>query len=113
MDETGCNTGGRNDKNNASEKLVCPTGVTPKQEVGIKDEHFTVLPVTNLAGVLVLIVIIFKGERLLESWCFSLDVFTEERVSGQARDILDVKAAQLETRKSLATSPALPMPMPQ
>jgi hypothetical protein len=85
MDETGCNTGGRNDKNNASEKLVCPTGVTPKQEVGIKDEHFTVLPVTNLAGVLVLIVIIFEGERLLESWCFSLDVFAEEEGFGPGK----------------------------
>jgi hypothetical protein len=82
MDETGCNTGGRNDKNNASEKLVCPTGVTPKQEVGIKDEHFTVLPVTSLAGELVCIAIIFKGERLQESWCFGLDVFAEEEGFG-------------------------------
>lgn len=78
LDETGGNSGGRNDKNNAGEKLVCPTGITPRQEVGIKDEHFTVLPITNLLGELVMVAIIFKGEKLLESWCLGLDVFADE-----------------------------------
>lgn len=67
FDETGSNTGGRSDKNNGGEKLVCPTGVTPRQEVGIKDEHFTVIPITNLDGELKMVVIIFKGKELKES----------------------------------------------
>lgn len=78
LDESGNNTCRRNNKNNAGKKLVCPTGVTPRQEVGIKNEHFTVVPVTNLLGELVVVLIILKGEKLQESWCFGLDVFAEE-----------------------------------
>lgn len=85
MDETGDNTHGKDDKNSGGQKIVAPTGVVPKEEVGVKDSHFTVVPIHNLCEELVMIVIIFKGEQLKLSWCFGLDVFAEEEGFGPGK----------------------------
>jgi hypothetical protein len=82
LDETGANSGGRSDKNNAGEKLVCPSGCIPRQQVGIKDQHFTVTPVTNFKGELEFLVVIYKGKEVRVSWCLGLDVFAKEEGFG-------------------------------
>ena len=85
MDETGDNTHGKDDKSQGGEKIAAPTGVVPKEEVGVKDSHFTVVPIHNLCGELDMVVIIFKGEELKLSLCFGLDVFAEDEGFGPGK----------------------------
>jgi hypothetical protein len=92
MDECGANRHSKDDKNCGAEKLMVPTGVQPRQEAAIKDDHFTCFPVNNLLGELVMMVIIFSGKELKQEWCFGLDVFWKRMVSGLANDF---PAAQL------------------
>ena len=77
IDETGDNTTGKNDGNNAGEKKVGPKGQIPKETVGIKDSHFTVLPVHDLTGKFRLVAVIFASEKLNPSWALGVDIFAE------------------------------------
>ena len=77
MDETGDNTHGKDDGNNAGEKKVVPKGQIPKERVGIKDAHYTVLPVNDVSGRLRCLAVIFKGEKLSPSLVLGCDVFAD------------------------------------
>ena len=57
--------------------MIVPVGQVPKQVASTKDCHFTVTPVSNAAGYLVLICIIFKGEKLRASDAMGIDVFAD------------------------------------
>ena len=70
MDETGDNTHGKNDCKNGGEKKVVTTGTLPREVVGIKNSHFTAVPITDLNARLVMFVVIFAGELLNPKWCW-------------------------------------------
>jgi hypothetical protein len=78
LDEAGDNTNGKNDKNNAGEKKMVGKGMVPKSQVGIKGNHFTIVPVSNLRGDLCLITVIFAGESMKAEWCLGIDVLAED-----------------------------------
>lgn len=77
MDETGDNTCGKNDGNNAGEKKVVPKGQVPKERVGIKDAHYTVVPINDLTGRLRCVAVIFKGEKVVPSMAVGCDPFAD------------------------------------
>eukprot|EP00956_Cyclotella_meneghiniana_P012685 scaffold18029_cov37-Cyclotella_meneghiniana.AAC.4 len=77
MDETGDNTNGKNQGNNGGEKVVVPKGMVPRNLTGIGDNHYTVIPVTNLLGVTVIICIIFAGEEMKASWALGIDALAD------------------------------------
>ena len=76
-DETGSSTREMGDGNNGGQKCVTPVGETPRYEASAKHSHFTVIPFTNLAGELVMVAIIFSGEKMKPEWAFGKDVFAE------------------------------------
>ena len=41
---------------------VVGTGTRPQEIVGTKDSHFTIVPITNATGELVMVVIIFASK---------------------------------------------------
>ena len=43
----------------------------------MNDSHFTVVPITNLNGSMVMLVIIFAAKKLPKSWCLGIDVFAD------------------------------------
>ena len=75
MDETGDNTNGKKDGKKGGEKMVCATSQTPRDLVGTKDAHYTIVPITNLNGVPVMIVVIFPGKTENPNWICGVDVF--------------------------------------
>ena len=77
MDETGSNTNGKSDKRNGGEKKVVGTGTTPREIVGTRDSHFTVVPVTDGTGELRVVVIIFASKNLNADWMGGEDVFAD------------------------------------
>ena len=55
-----------------------PEGVDADVAVGIKDSHFTVVPViTDATGDLVFVCLIFKGNKLMSTWTHGVNVFAE------------------------------------
>jgi hypothetical protein len=60
LDETGSNTHGKDDGANGGEKKVTGKGQVASQEVGVNDDHHTVLPIHNLLGVHVMNCIMIK-----------------------------------------------------
>jgi hypothetical protein len=76
MDETGDNTHGKKDGRRGGEKFVVGKGQGANNIVGTNDCHFTVVPITNMNGHLVMVTVIFKGKKLIESWCLGIDVFS-------------------------------------
>ena len=77
FDETGNYTHGKNDGRWGDEKFVVGKGQSAKSIIGMTDSHFTVVPITNLNGNLVMLVMIFMAKMLQESWCLGIDVFSE------------------------------------
>lgn len=77
-DETGDKCGGKDDARNGGEKRLVPNGVIPKALVGISSSHFTVFPVSNFTGQLVLVQVIFKGSKFKASWGIGIDIFAKE-----------------------------------
>ena len=77
LDETGSNTHKKDDGQKGGEKKVVPRGETPKEVVGIKDSHFTVLPVSDLNGKLVFVKVIFAAKKLSSAWTTGVEVFHE------------------------------------
>jgi hypothetical protein len=80
FDETGSNTHGKDDGANGGEKKVTGKGQEASQEVGVNDDHHTVLPIHNLLGVRVMNCIIFKGQEgeVDAVWELGVDVFANE-----------------------------------
>ena len=60
--------------------------MVPKTIAGIKNSHFTVVPINNLLGQLVMVTIIFSGHQLLASWCMGIDVFAENAAEALANE---------------------------
>ena len=77
FDETGSNTNGKDDGDRGGERRVVPEGVDADVAVGIKDSHFTVVPVTDATGDLVFVCLIFKGAKLMSTWTHGVNVFAE------------------------------------
>ncbi len=82
LDEKGCNTCETGDGANGGQLMMCPVGQTPLQVASTKDSHFTVVPVSNALGDLVLILIIFKGENLRPMDAMGVDIFADECEGG-------------------------------
>ena len=76
-DETGSSTREMGDGENGGEKYMAPVGETPRNEASGKHSHFTVVPFTNLAGTLVLIAIIFSGEKMKSEWPMGKDILVK------------------------------------
>ena len=77
FDETGDNTHGKSDSRRGGERFVVAKGQAAKNVVGTNDSHFTVVPITNLNGCMVMLVIIFAAKKLPKSWCLGIDVFAD------------------------------------
>ena len=77
MDESSSNAHGKDDSLKGGEKKVVPAGEIPREEVGIHDAHFTVLPIHNLEAELVFVTVIFKGEKVQPLWALGVDVWAE------------------------------------
>ena len=56
---------------------MVPAGQILQKEVGIKDTHFTVLPINNLLGKLVFVTVIFKGKKLDPRWALGVNIFAK------------------------------------
>lgn len=82
FDETGGNTCEKDDGNNGGEMMIVPVGEVPRQSASTKDNHFTVVPVSTAAADLVLVCIIFKGERLHALDAMGLDIFVPWKEGG-------------------------------
>jgi len=54
--------------------MMCLKGQVPREEVGVSDRHFTVVPVTDLTGRLRAYAIIFKGDVLDATWPLGIDI---------------------------------------
>jgi len=63
--------------NNCGEKKLVTKGMVPQCAGGVLDNHYTVIPVTNLVGVTVLITIIFAGDQMKASWALGIDALAE------------------------------------
>lgn len=74
LDETGDNTHGKEDAVKGGQKMMCLKGQVPREEVGVSDRHFTVVPVTDLTGRLRAYAIIFKGDVLDATWPLGIDI---------------------------------------
>ena len=74
LDETGDNTHGKEDAVKGGQKMMCLKGQVPREEVGVSDRHFTVVPVTDLTGRLRAYAIIFKGDFLDATWPLGIDI---------------------------------------
>jgi hypothetical protein len=59
------------------ERFVVAKGQAAKNVVGTNDSYFTVVPITNLNGSMVMLVIIFAAKKLPKSWCLGIDVFAD------------------------------------
>ncbi len=75
FDKTGDNTHGKSDGRRGGEKFVIAKGQAAKNVVGTNDSHFTAVPISNLDGNMVMLVMIFAAKKLLKSWCLGIDVF--------------------------------------
>ncbi len=67
-DETGLSTREMEDGNNGSQRFMAPIGETPRHEASSKHSHFTVIPFTQLSRELVMVAIIFSGEKMKAEW---------------------------------------------
>ncbi|KAL7545121.1 hypothetical protein ACHAWF_013505 [Thalassiosira exigua] len=83
-DECGDNTHGKDDGNKGGEQMVGPAGEVSHELVGIKNSHFSVLPISDFRGRLRFVVVIFAAEVLYASWTIGVDVFADaaEKVNG-------------------------------
>ena len=77
FDETGDNTHGKSDSRREGERFVVANGQAAKNVVRTNNSHFTVVPITNLNGSMVMLVIIFAAKKLPKSWCLGIDVFAD------------------------------------
>ena len=57
--------------------MVGPAGETPQELVGIKDSHFSVLPISDFLGQLRFVTVIFAAEELKGGWTVGVDVFAD------------------------------------
>ena len=73
-DETGSSTCEMGDGRNGGEKVMAPVGETPRREASTKQHHFTVLPITRIHGKLMLVAIIFTGEKMKPLWAMGTDL---------------------------------------
>ena len=80
--ETGDNTHRKDDSKQGGEKRFVPLGNVPKCLVGVSNSHFTILPICNLKGELVLVVVIFKGKKFQSVWGLGVDIFAKELEGG-------------------------------
>lgn len=76
-DETGSSTREMGDGNNGGQKCMAPVGETPRYEASSKHSHFTVVPFTRLSGELVMVAIIFTGEKMKPEWALGKDVLAD------------------------------------
>jgi len=77
FDETGDNTHGKDDGHKGGQKMVATKGEIPRELVGIKNSHFTVLPISDFTGKLQFVTLIFAAEKLKAAWAISINVFSE------------------------------------
>lgn len=77
LDETGTSTHGKDDCQKGGQKKVVPAGEIPREMVGIKHSHFSVLPISNFEGELVFVTVIFASEKLNPTWALGVDVFSK------------------------------------
>ena len=56
---------------------MVPAGEIPRELVGVKHSHFTVLPISDLTGALRFVAIIFSQEKLTPALGLGVDVFVE------------------------------------
>jgi len=75
MDETGDNTHGKKVGRRGGVRVVVGTG----QGARILSEPTiaTVIPTSNFDGHLVMLIVIFLGKKLNDSWCIGIDVFAD------------------------------------
>jgi hypothetical protein len=53
-------------------------GNIPKELVGVKDSHYTIMPVTDAMGTLrFVMVILFAAKEISPGWSLSVDIFAE------------------------------------
>ena len=74
MGKTGDNTHGKDNGRAGGEKFVIGNSQIPRYVVGTINSHFTVVPISDMNGHMVMLVVIFK---LPHSWCLVIDVFSE------------------------------------
>jgi hypothetical protein len=77
FNETGDNTHSKIDGRRGGEKLVVAKGQAAKNVVGTNCSHFTVVPITNLNGKMVMLVMMFAAKKLPKSCCLGIDVFAD------------------------------------
>ena len=75
MDETGNNT--QEDAVNGGQKKMVPEGTIPRDEVGIFNAHYSILPVSDLTGDMQIVTIIFAGEQVRLEWAVGVDIFAD------------------------------------
>ena len=63
-DKTGSSTLEMGDRNNGGQRFMVPIGKTPRHKASSKHSHCTVVPFTRLSGELVMVAIMFSGEKL-------------------------------------------------
>ncbi len=54
------------------EKLSLEMARYQRDVVGINDSHFTVVPILDMNGHMVMLVVIFKAKKLPISWCLGV-----------------------------------------
>ncbi len=75
FDKTRDNTHGKSDGRRWGEKFVIAKDQVAKIDVGTNNSHFTVVPITNLNGRMVMLVMIFAAKKLPKRWCLAIDAF--------------------------------------
>lgn len=76
-DETGSSTREMGDGNNGGQKCMAPSGEVPRYEASGRHSHFTVVPFTRLSGELVMVAIIFSGEKMKPEWAMGCDILAQ------------------------------------
>lgn len=91
FDETGCNTSQKKDGHVGGEKFLVERGTTPKIHSSTRDQHFTVLGVTNARGDPILAVVIFASERkngCPSNWYWGIDcTVTDPKMTPDGADV--------------------------
>ena len=77
IDETGSSTREMGDRNKSGQRFMAPISKTPRHEASSKHSHFMVVPFTQLSGELVMVAIIFSGEKLKAEWVLGKDIFAD------------------------------------
>ena len=85
VDETGENTIQKNDGPYAGQKVLVPIGNTPTMVA--KDNHFTVVPVSNACGNLKFVCVIFCSKKLRSLDSMGFDTFASEHPGGTMENV--------------------------